>query len=99
MPYINPYKDDHQLVRVILAGSERVKEKLIVHRDRTEYRLRYSPVPPRFKELTAFHGSLLANKGKNRYGGIDYSLRVSQINDWVEFSGTVYTKNLVRGRG
>lgn len=99
MPYINPHIDTYQAAKEILAGSERVKEKLIVHRDRTEYHLRFSPLPKRFRELTAFQGSLLANKGKNRHGGIDYSMRVSQINDWVEFAGTFYTKSLAKMRG
>lgn len=98
MPYINPHKDAYQMAQEILAGSERVKVKLVVLDGRTEYSLRYSPVPVRFRELTAFHGSLLANKGKSRHGGIDYSMRVSQINDWVEFTGTFYTKNLLKGK-
>ncbi len=49
MPYINPHIDTYQAAKEILAGSERVKEKLIVHRDRTEYHLRFSPVPKRFR--------------------------------------------------
>ncbi|ANT70198.1 hypothetical protein [Aeromonas hydrophila] len=99
MPYINPHTDSYLAAKEILAGSERVKEKLIVHRDRTEYRLRFSPLPKGFRQLTAFQGALLANKGKNRHGGIDYSMRASQINDWVEFTGTFYTKSLEKVRG
>lgn len=98
MPYINPHTDSYLAAKEILAGSERVKEKLIVHRDRTEYRLRFSPLPKGFRQLTAFQGALLANKGKNRHGGIDYSMRASLINDWVEFTGTFYTKGLTKVR-
>lgn len=97
MPYINPHKETYKNLLEILEGCELQKIKLVAHKDRTEYKLRYLPLPKRFRELTAFHGALLAGNGKNRYGGMDYNVRVSQINDWVEFSGVIFTKNLIKG--
>lgn len=94
MPYVNPHKENYLHALDILAKSECVKAKQIKHDGRTEYLLRYSPLPARYKELAEFHGALLANKGIHRYGGVGYSMKASPINDWVEFAGVVYTKGL-----
>ncbi|MGL5156252.1 MAG: hypothetical protein ACRC9H_15225 [Aeromonas veronii] len=93
MPYVSPYKKDYQELLEILAQSECTIDKAIKHTGRTVYLLRYSPLPKRYKELREFHGALLASKGKFRHGGMDYGMKASPINDWIEFTGTFFTKD------